>query len=109
MTGWTPTTRMSSGVMSEPPPMPVSPMRTPTPRPKRTTSGSTSGRVESALDLARPGPAAAAPVARLGAGHAADGGVAAVVELVVGQVAVEDPAPDVLLGPLDERRDLVQA
>src|SRR3954469_4538610 len=39
-TGWTPTTRIRSGVMSEPPPMPVSPIRMPTPRPKKTTSGS---------------------------------------------------------------------
>ena len=39
-TGWTPAKMISSGVISEPPPMPVMPIRTPTPRPKTMTSGS---------------------------------------------------------------------
>jgi len=32
--GFTPNTRISSGVISEPPPIPVIPTRIPTPRPK---------------------------------------------------------------------------
>ena len=41
-TGLMPNTRMSSGVISEPPPMPVIPTRMPTPRPKRMSAGSIS-------------------------------------------------------------------
>src|SRR3954453_1488921 len=44
--GFVPMKRTSSGVMSGPPPMPVMPIRMPTPRPKTMTSGSmgSSGR-----------------------------------------------------------------
>src|SRR5690349_14764613 len=38
--GWIPTIRMSRGVISEPPPMPVMPTSTPIPNPKRTIAGS---------------------------------------------------------------------
>src|SRR3954454_16209869 len=96
-------TRISSGVMSEPPPMPVSPIRMPTPKPKRMTSGSIVLDVQPALRLVGPRPAARAAVARLRARRAADRGVAAVVQRVVRQVALVDPPPQVLLGPVDER------
>src|SRR3954462_12431463 len=39
-TGLVPSTRISSGVMIEPPPMPVVPTSTPTPRPNSRTIGS---------------------------------------------------------------------
>src|SRR3712207_4224004 len=101
----------SSGVIREPPPTPVRPTRTPTPRPKAMTSGSTeaSGGVQPALELAGPRPAALAAVPGLRARHAADRRVPAVVQLVVGQAALGDVAPHVLLAPRRERRDLVQA
>src|SRR5687768_3694052 len=101
----------SSGVFSEPPPTPVRPTRMPTPRPKAMTGGSmaASGGVQPALELARARPAALAAVAGRRAAHAADRGVAAVGQLVVGQVALGDVVRDVPLGPGDERRDLVQA
>ena len=38
--GWIPKIRISSGVISEPPPMPVMPTSTPMPNPKRTIAGS---------------------------------------------------------------------
>src|ERR1700750_1359297 len=38
--GWIPKMRISSGVISEPPPMPVIPTSTPMPNPKRTIAGS---------------------------------------------------------------------
>src|SRR5688500_18268552 len=38
--GLTPKTRTSSGVISDPPPIPVSPTRKPTPKPKKTIAGS---------------------------------------------------------------------
>src|SRR5919198_2354307 len=41
VTGAVPTNRIRSGVINEPPPMPVIPTRKPTPRPKRMTTGST--------------------------------------------------------------------
>src|SRR3954463_16274943 len=96
-------TRISSGVMSEPPPMPVSPIRMPTPKPKRMTSGSIVLDVQPALRLVGPRPAARAAVARLRARRAADRGVAAVVQRVVRQGALVGPPPQVLLGPVDER------
>src|SRR3954453_18541909 len=96
-------TRINSGVRSEPPPMPVSPIRMPTPRPKRTTSGSISSDVQSAFGLVGARPAARAAVARLRARRAPDRGIAAVVQRVVGEVALVDPPPEVLLGPVDER------
>src|SRR3954447_23642258 len=101
--GLMPATMISSGVISEPPPIPVSPMRIPTPSPKTMTSGSMSGDVQPALGLVGTGPAAVAATAGLRARRAADRLVAAVVQLVVGQVALVDAAPQVLLGPLDER------
>src|ERR1700710_1233554 len=38
--GWMPKIRISSGVISEPPPIPVMPTSTPIPNPKRTIAGS---------------------------------------------------------------------
>src|SRR3954454_17123784 len=104
--GWMPANRISSGVMSEPPPIPVIPMRIPTPRPKTMTRGSTprsSDHVKSALGLVGARPAARAAVARLRARGAADRRIALVVQRVVRQAAVEDARPDVLLGPERER------
>src|SRR4051794_25354953 len=47
--GWIPKMRISSGVISEPPPMPVMPTRTPMPNPKRTIAGSIVRSCRSAL------------------------------------------------------------
>src|SRR5688572_23682323 len=41
VTGLIPKTRISSGVIRLPPPMPVRPTRKPTPKPKKTIAGST--------------------------------------------------------------------
>src|SRR3954469_21837637 len=90
--GLMPATMMSSGVISEPPPIPVSPMRMPTPSPNTMTSGSMSGDVQPALGLVGPGPAAPAAAARRRARPPADRLVPAVVQLVVGQVALVDAA-----------------
>src|SRR6478752_67277 len=109
-TGLIPNTRMSSGVMSEPPPIPVVPTRTPTPRPKRIRSGSmSSARVDAALDLVRARPASGAVAARVGAVRASDRGVAAIVQRVVGDVVGGDVGPDVALGPVGQRVELPQA
>src|ERR1700750_177730 len=97
-----PNTRISNGVISEPPPIPVVPTRIPTPKPKTISQGSMS-HVQAALGLREAGPAALAAVARRGARRAPDGVVALVVERVIGQVALVDAPPEVLLGPLDER------
>ena len=43
VTGATPNTRISIGVISDPPPMPVMPTSTPTPRPKAIRATSTTG------------------------------------------------------------------
>src|SRR5918997_640328 len=103
---------MSSGVISDPPPMPVRPTSRPTPRPKRTTRGSIARRrlcrVQTALELAGPRPASLAAVARLRARDAADRRVALVVQLVVREVVRVDVPPDVLLRPRGQRRDLPQ-
>src|SRR6187455_2831883 len=48
--GWIPKIRISSGVISDPPPMPVIPTSTPMPNPKRTIAGSMISSC-SALDL----------------------------------------------------------
>src|SRR5205823_4826482 len=78
------------------------------PSPKTMTSGSISPSrdVESALGLlgARPAPVPAA--ARQRARRAADRRVTAVVQRVVGEVALVDAPPEVLLGPVDERVEL---
>ena len=58
---------------------------------------------EPALDLVGARPAALAAAAGLGAGRAADRRVALVVQRVVGQVALVDAPPEVLLGPVGER------
>src|SRR4051794_10964140 len=110
-TGLVPMTSTSSGVMSEPPPIPVSPMSTPTPRPKTTISGSTkaSGGVEAALDLVGPGPAALAVAAWARARLAADRGVAAIVQRVIRKIVLVDVAPYVALAPVGEGRGLPQA
>src|SRR5919205_915883 len=93
--GCTPAPRMSSGVMSEPPPMPVSPTRMPTPR------GSISD-VQSALRLGGIRPAALATCSGKRAGGAADGCVAVVVQGVVGQLALANAPPEVPLRPVEE-------
>src|SRR3954447_11342761 len=110
-TGCIPITSTSSGVISDPPPIPVRPMRMPTPRPKATISGSMppSGGVEAALDLVGPGPATFAVASRSRARLAADRGIAAIVQRVIGVVVLEDVAPYVLLGPVGERSGLPQA
>src|ERR1700750_1033618 len=97
-----PNTRISSGVISEPPPIPVVPTRMPTPKPKTISQGSMSD-VQAALGLREPGPAALAAGAGRRARRAPDRVVALVVQRVVRQGAVTDPPPHVLLGPLDER------
>src|SRR5205807_2990819 len=100
ITGLMPANRISSGVIREPPPMPVVPTRMPTPRPKTTIIGSTGSglpgrggcgggagarrRVQAALGLVLARPAALAPRAGQRAGGAADRGVPAVVQRVVG-------------------------
>src|SRR5262245_62783449 len=66
-------------------------------------SGPLVGDMQSALGLVCAGPAAVAAASGLRAAGAADRGVALVVQLVVGEVAVEDRGPDVALGPLGER------
>src|SRR4051812_25036485 len=107
-----PAKMISSGVISEPPPIPVIPMRTPTPSPKTMTSGSTarlSLAVQAALGLVLPGPAALAARARVRARRASDRLVALVVERVVGQVVLRDEAPHVAVGPVGQRVDLPQA
>src|SRR5262245_22564912 len=104
-----PKTMMSSGVMSEPPPMPVVPTRKPTPRPKTTIRRSMSGKVQPALGLALPGPAAGPPVAGQRAVRAPDRGVAALVQRVDRQAPLVHVGPDVLVRPVRERARLEQA
>src|SRR6478672_4335168 len=99
-TGFVPITITSRGVMSDPPPMPVRPTSTPTPRPKTMTRGSMGrtgrlGGVQAALDLVGAGPPPLARIPRPRARLAADRGVAPVVQRVVGEVVLEDVVPDV--------------
>src|SRR4051794_15281210 len=83
--------------------MPVRPTRMPTPKPKAMTNGSiASDRVQPALELGGPGPAALTTAAGLGARRAADRVVAVIVERVVGEVALGDPRPQVLVRPGDQ-------
>src|SRR6478735_9987849 len=49
--GWIPKMRISSGVISEPPPMPVIPTSTPMPNPKRTIAGSIGCSCSAQVDL----------------------------------------------------------
>src|SRR5687768_18356939 len=118
MTGWMPAKITSSGVISDPPPMPVMPTRIPTPSPNTTISGSMRsgalsgrrrGHVQAALGLVLAGPTTLAALARRRAGHAADRGVAAVVQGVVGEVVGDDVIPHVAVRPVDQRVDLPQA
>src|SRR5215218_2203760 len=101
-----PNRRISSGVIRLPPPMPVVPTRMPTPKPKRISQGTIGSDVQPALGLGQAGPAALAAFAGLRAGRAADRRVALVVQRVVGQLALGDPLPEVLLGPVVERVEL---
>src|SRR4051795_2099761 len=102
-----PKMRISNGVISEPPPMPVAPTSMPTPKPKRTIAGSIRSRQgQSALDAIRTRPAAFATGAGSGAVRAADRVVALVVQRVVRDVVLGDIAPDVPLAPVRERRAL---
>src|SRR3954471_10042019 len=105
VTGLMPNTIISSGVISDPPPMPVRPTSVPTPNPNTTISGSTGPArlVQPALRLAGVGPApSAAGVGRQRAVRAADRGVAAVVQLVVRHVVAEDVVPHLALGPVGQ-------
>ena len=65
--------------------------------------------VQAALGLVGARPAALAAAAGLRAGRAADRLVALVVQRVVGQVALVDPPPQVLVGPVRQRVVLPQA
>ena len=65
--------------------------------------------MKAALGLVRARPAALAPGARLGAGRAADRLIALIVQRVVRQVALVDPPPQILVGPVGERVVLPQA
>src|SRR5207253_714359 len=65
--------------------------------------------VQSALGLLGSRPAALATCARLRARCAPDRLVPLVVQPVVGQVALVDPSPQVLVGPVRERVVLPQA
>src|ERR1700722_376226 len=64
--------------------------------------------METALGLLSPCPAALAPGAWPRARRATDRLVALVVQRVVGQVALVDPPPQVLVGPVGERVVLPQ-
>src|SRR5436190_24067409 len=97
---------MSSGVINDPPPMPVSPTSAPTPNPKKTMSGSTGPEnlVQPALRLVGVRPTAGAPgIRRQRAVRATDRRIAAVVQLVVRHVVAEDVVPHVALGPIRQR------
>src|SRR4030088_1807292 len=110
--GWMPAKMTSSGVIREPPPMPVMPISTPTPSPKTMISGSMAAplclAVEAALGLVLPRPAALAAGARFRARRATDRLVAAVVERVVGQVVLRDEAPHIAIAPVGQRIELPQ-
>src|SRR5229473_1705686 len=111
--GWIPAKMISSGVIREPPPMPVMPISTPTPSPKTMISGSIAAplplSVQAALGLVLPCPAALAAGAGVRARRAADRLVAAVVQRVVGQVVLRDEAPYVAVAPVGQRVELPQA
>src|SRR4051794_41789882 len=70
-----PKARMSTGVITDPPPTPVVPTSSPTPSPKRTISGSMSSQgsvgVQAALDLVGARPAAVAAGGGAGGGRGA--------------------------------------
>src|SRR5437899_2227164 len=101
---------ISSGVIMEPPPMPVSPMRMPTPSPKAMISGSTSTlSVDAALGLVLARPASLAPRSGLRARRAPDRGVTAVVERVVGHLVLHHVAPHLLLRPIRQWIELPDA
>src|SRR4051794_7271205 len=122
-----PNARISTGVITDPPPTPVVPTSSPTPRPKRTISGSMcqSGRavgrhrrpcgrrhlllaVEAALDLVGARPPAVAAGGGAGAVRAADRLVPAIVQRVVWHVVGHDVGPDLGLRPVGERAHLPQ-
>src|SRR3954452_10316963 len=110
-TGLVPIATIRRGVISEPPPMPVSPTSMPTPNPNRTISGSKGPQrlVQPALRLVGIGPAAlAARVGRQGAVRAADRGVAVVVQPVVRHVVARDVVPHLALRPVGQRVRLPQ-
>src|SRR3954469_18503490 len=112
VTGLIPKTMISSGVIRDPPPMPVSPTSVPTPNPNTTISGSKRPPrlVQPALRLVGVGPAASAPVVgRQRAVRAADRGVAAIVQLVVRHVVAEDVIPHLALGPVGQWVGLPEA
>src|SRR4051794_3640055 len=100
-----PKTTIRSGVMSDPPPMPVRPTRVPTPNPKRTMYGSTARKlaVQPAFCLVQLRPASVAPGRGQRAMGAADRLVAAVVQRVVGHVVLVDVRPHLRLAPVRQR------
>src|SRR3954454_7564798 len=110
-TGFVPIATIRRGVISEPPPMPVSPTSMPPPNPNRTISGSKGPQrlVQPALRLVGIGPAAlASRVRRQRAVRAADRRVAAVVQLVVRDLVTRDVLPHVALRPVGQRVRLPQ-
>src|SRR5947209_10397784 len=102
-----PAKMISSGVIREPPPIPVIPISTPTPRPKTMINGSMGARlrlaVQAALGLVLPRPASLASRPGLRAGRASDRVVAPVVQRVVRQLVLGDEAPHVAVGPVGKR------
>src|SRR4051794_577169 len=106
-----PKTTIRSGVMSDPPPMPVSPTSVPTPSPKRTMSGSTGSLlpVQPAFRLLCVRPATGPAARGNRAVGAPDRLVAAIVERVVRQAVLVDVGPHPGLAPIRERVGLPEA
>src|SRR5436305_13717426 len=111
--GWMPAKRISSGVISEPPPSPVIPMSSPTPSPKAMISGSIASslchRMQAAFGPVLSGPSSLTAGARLGARDAADRVVAPVVQRVVRQLVLGDVPPHIAVAPVRQRVDLPAA
>src|SRR3954468_10553128 len=102
---------MRRGGINDPPPIPVSPTRVPTPSPNTTIRGSKGPRrlVQPALRLVGVGPATrAAGVRRQRAVRAADRRIATIVQLVVRHVVAEEVVPHLALGPVRQRVRLPQ-
>src|SRR4051794_41641629 len=99
-----PKARMSTGVITDPPPTPVVPTSSPTPSPKRTISGSMSSQgsvgVQAALDLVGARPAAVAAGGGAGAVRAAHRLVPPGVQRGGGHVVWHDVGPDLGLRPI---------
>src|SRR5690349_15218292 len=107
-----PKTMIKSGVINDPPPIPVRPINTPTPSPNTTISGSKGPKrlVQPALRLVSVGPAPRPAVGRRQrAVRAADRRVAAVVQRVVRHVVPEEVVPNLALAPVRQRVRLPQS